>query len=135
MKLNKKWPSSLKFEKRPICRKLRHQNYIKCSFTWYFIYVDIKWTQMPNEIMIYKHAIQLYKIYNATEFTLNWSILNFNQIITSRQNTFMTLKSNERKVGNNILANRLSILNGKIPFEWLNCSLPSYKVHCKKLLL
>ena len=90
---------------------------------------------LPNAIMTYKHAIQLYKIYNATEFTSDWTILNFNQIITSRQNTFMTLKSNERKVGINILANRLSILNGKIPFEWLNCSLPSYKIHCKKLLL
>ena len=72
---------------------------------------------------------------NATEYTLDWSILNFNQSITSRQNSFMTLKSNEKKVGINILANHLSILNGKIPFEWLNCSLPSYKMHCKKFLL
>ena len=90
---------------------------------------------MPNAIMLYKHAIQLYKIYNATEYTIDWSILNFNQIFTSRQNSFMMLKSNEKKVGINILANRLSILNGRIPFEWLNCSLPSFKMHCKKLFL
>ena len=90
---------------------------------------------MPNALMLYKLAIQLFKIYNATEFTLDWTILNFNQIFTSRQNSFMMLKSNEKKVGINVLANRLSILNGKIPLSWLNCSLPSYKMHCKKLFL
>ena len=86
-------------------------------------------------VRMYKHAIQLFKIYNATEYTMDWSILNFNQIFTSRQSSFMMLKSNEKKVGINILANRLSIVNGKIPFEWLNCSLPTFKMHCKKLFL
>ena len=90
---------------------------------------------MPNAIMMYKHAIQLFKIYNATEYTMDWLILNFNQIFTSRQSSFMMLKSNEKKVGINILANRLSIVNGKIPFEWLNYSLPTFKMHCKKLFL
>ena len=90
---------------------------------------------MPNAVMLYKHAIQLFKIYNAIEYTFDWTILNFNQILTSRQISFMIFKSNEKKVGISILANRLSILNGKIPFPWLNCSLPSYKMHCKKLFL
>ena len=90
---------------------------------------------MPNAIMLYKCAIQLFKLYNATEFTLNWTLLNFNQTLTSRQTKFITLKSNKKKVGINILANRLSSLNGKIPLLWLNCSLPSFKMHCKKLFL
>ena len=90
---------------------------------------------MPNAIMMYKHAIQLFKIYNATEYTMDWLILNFNQIFTSRQSSFMMHKSNEKKVGINILANRLSTVNGKIPLEWLNYSLPTFKMHCKKLFL
>ena len=90
---------------------------------------------MPNAIMLYKSAIQLYKLYNATEFTLDWTILNFDQIFTSRQTNFITFKLNKTKVGLNILANCLSLLNGKIPLVWLNISLPSYKMHCKKLFL
>ena len=47
---------------------------------------------MPEAIMHYKHAIQLFKIYSSKEFTLNWLLLNFNQIFTSRQTTFKAFK-------------------------------------------
>ena len=36
---------------------------------------------------------------------------------------------------NNILLNRLHILNNKIEKSWLNLSLESYKVKCKELFL
>ena len=81
---------------------------------------------MPNAIMLYKSAIQLFKIYNAIEYTGDWTILIFNQIFTTRQTHFITLKSNARKVGLNILANHLSVLNGKIPLTWLKSSLPTH---------
>ena len=90
---------------------------------------------MPNAVKLYKSAIQLFKIYNITENTLDWTIVNLDQIITTRQTHFITLKSNAKKVGLNILANRLSVLNGKIPFSWLNSSLPSYIMNCKKLFM
>ena len=61
--------------------------------------------------------IPLFKLYNANENN-DWTLLNFNQTFTSRQTTFTILRSNLTKI--NIVANRLSIINGKIPFTWLN---------------
>ena len=90
---------------------------------------------LPAEILIYKHAIQLHRLYNFEGTTIEWSHLNFNQILTSRQNVFMTLKSNKSKVGLNAMANRLSILNGKIPLEWLRLSRNSFKIKCKAIFL
>ena len=57
------------------------------------------------------------------------------QTFTSRQKTFSIFKTNSTKVGLNILANRLSVLNGKIPLHWLNGTIISFKLHCKKLFL
>ena len=37
-----------------------------------------------HAIMLYKCAIQLFKLYNAIEHTYNWTLMNFNQILTSR---------------------------------------------------
>ena len=90
---------------------------------------------MPDAFMMYKTAIQLHKLYNSTNQSLDWIDLNVNQILTTRQTNFLTLKSNKTKVGLNILVNRFSILNGLIPLQWLNVSMDSFKVLCKKLLL
>ena len=69
--------------------------------------------------------------YNVIEFCS----LNINQVITSRQTKFVTVKSNRTKVGLNSLSNRLHTINNLIPLEWLNLTIGSYKVNCKKLLL
>ena len=90
---------------------------------------------MPEAIMNYKYAIQLFKIYNNSKFNSGWMLMNFNQFFTSRQTTFKVFKSNNSKVGLNLLTNRLSILNGKIPFVWLNESMTSFKLNCKRLFL
>ena len=71
---------------------------------------------MPNAIMHYMYAIQLFKIYNSNEYTFDWTMLNFNRTFTSRQRDFVILKSNSTKVGLNLLATRLSVINGNIPF-------------------
>ena len=47
----------------------------------------------------------------------------------------ISLKNNNFKVGINGLSNRFYLLNNKIPLEWLNLSLNTFKVKCKKLLL
>ena len=90
---------------------------------------------MPDAIMHYKCALQLFKVYNTNDYTFDWTVMNFNQIFTSRQTRFMLLKTNRTKVGLNLMANRFSILNGKIPFLWLNESNTSFKLKCKRLFL
>ena len=54
--------------------------------------------------------------------TYEWIALNFNQILMSRQIKFKALKANKRRVGLNALANRLPILNDRIPLDWFNLS-------------
>ena len=90
---------------------------------------------MPEAFMSYKLAIQLYKLYNSVNHSLEWVSLNLNQILTTRQTNFITLKTNKTKVGLNILSNRLHSINGLIPLTWLNQSICTFKINCKKLLL
>ena len=90
---------------------------------------------LPDSLMTYKTAIQLYKLYNSNNTSKDWIDLNFNQILTSRQTTFMILKTNKSKVGLNTIPNRMSILNGQIPLMWLNATFNTFKVKCKKLFL
>ena len=89
----------------------------------------------PNAMMQYTLGIQLYKLYNAREHSLEWLHLNQNQILTSRQLYFEILKSNSFRVGLNALANRLATINGKIKLSWLNKSYESFKINCKQLFL
>ena len=90
----------------------------------------------PDNFMHYKLAIALYKLYNEnSKDTIEFIALNVNQILTSRQTMFTIATVNKLKVGINALSNRLNVLNGKIPLNWLALSLDSYKVNCKKLLL
>ena len=49
----------------------------------------------PNKMLLYKHAIELYKLYNAKNQSTEWIELNLNQILTSRQTTFSTYKTNK----------------------------------------
>ena len=85
--------------------------------------------------MLYKHAIQLYKLFNLHEPPQDWVALNFFQFMSSRQTRFVISTNSNYKVGNNILSNRLSILNHKIDLTWLNDGLSTFKIRCKKLLL
>ena len=86
----------------------------------------------PEKFLLYKHAITLFKLMNDPTFTTEWVALNFNQIFTSRQSRFLATKANNRKVGLNALANRVYILNNRIPLDWFNMSFATFKVHCKK---
>ena len=86
----------------------------------------------PERFLLHKHTISLFKLINDPTFTTEWVALNFNQILTSRQTKFLATKTNKRKVGLNALANRVYILNNRIPLDWFNLSLDSFKVHCKK---
>ena len=89
----------------------------------------------PCQMLKYKHALLLHKLYNFMEPITEWIPMNFNQIITGRQENFIIQKHNNYKIGSNILCNRLSTLNNEIPFSWLNMPISTYKVNCKKVSL
>ena len=86
----------------------------------------------PEKFLLYKHAISLFKLLNEQTFATELVAINYNQILTSRQTKFHASKVNNRKVGLNALANRVYILNNRIPLEWFNMCLDTFKVHCKK---
>ena len=72
------------------------------------------------------------RTYTSQSFKMEFVALNMNTILTSRQTKFIAIKSNNRKVGLNALANRFYILNNRIPFCELNKSFESFKLFCKK---
>ena len=55
----------------------------------------------PIKILKYKLAICLFKLYNMNYNVIEFCILNFNQVITSRQTNFITVRSNRTQVGIN----------------------------------
>ena len=85
-----------------------------------------------NLIMKYKLAICLFKLYNMNYNVVEFCLLDFNQVITSHQMNFITIKNNRTKVGIKSLSNRLHSINNLIPLEWLNLSIGSFKINCKK---
>jgi exonuclease III len=89
----------------------------------------------PEKILLYKHAILLHKLYNLQTPPMEWVDIHFKQTFNSRQSKFNIIKSNNFKVGNNILSNRLSVLNNKIILSDLNLSLDSFKCKYKLSLL
>ena len=89
----------------------------------------------PEKFLLYKHAISLFKLMNTSTHSLEWASLNFNIVLTSRQTNFIALKGNKRKAGLNALANRVFILNNRIPLVWFNMTINTFKVHCKSEFL
>ena len=79
----------------------------------------------PKQFTTYSHAILLHKWYNDETLNNNWLDLFFNQQFNGRS----------YKIGNNILSNRFTILNGKIKFDWLNLPFDSYELKCKNIFL
>ena len=88
-----------------------------------------------SNLMHYKMSLQLFKTFNLRIPTTDWTNLNINSVITSRQNTFITNKTNNYRIGMNALSNQLWYLNGKIKLDWLNLTINSFKIKCKKLFL
>ena len=89
----------------------------------------------PEQYLLYKHALQLYRVLNNMKPVYDWTVLNFTQSLTSRQTKLMAIKTNNFKVGFDLLCNRLSIKNGKFELTKLNKQFVSYKVGCKNLFL
>ena len=96
------------------------------------IHIEYKRT-LPEQMIVYKHSILLHKLYSTQLPENEWIALNFQQLLTSRQTKFSIIKSNNRKIGNNILANPLHILNKKVLLSDQSESVSSFKVKQKKL--
>jgi hypothetical protein len=90
---------------------------------------------LPDQMMMYKHALLLYKLYQFRTPTLEWIELQHSQILTTRQAHFEVCSPTLYTVGKNTLTHRLSILNRKIDLNWLNLSLESFKIKCKDRFL
>ena len=67
--------------------------------------------------------------------TEDWISLNFQQNFNGRNDKLQVFNVSNYKVGQNLIINRFKTLNNKIPYTWLNESVESFKVKCKKLLL
>lgn len=83
----------------------------------------------------YNIYVKLYKTFNKTIPSREWTRLNFNQINMKIQQCFLTKRSNNLTIGMNALAYRFHNLNGKIPLEWLINIYVNVKLDCKNLFL
>ena len=89
----------------------------------------------PNQMLICKHALLLFKLNNCIDTTADWIQMNFQQILTSRQMNFIISRDNNCMIGGNLICNRLTILNTFIPLEWLALTYGSFKLKCKDKFL
>ena len=89
----------------------------------------------PEEFLLYKLALALFKLFQGNDLTTEFLALNQNTILTSRQINFIATKDNKRRVGLNALANRFNLLNNIIPLSQFNKSIDSFKIFCKKEFL
>ena len=89
----------------------------------------------PNQLMLYKHALLLYKIWNDKIYSDDWLSLNFQQNFNVRSSTVKLIDTSNLKIGKNIAVNRLMVINGLIEYDWLNLSINAYKIKCKTKFL
>ena len=85
----------------------------------------------PRRVMTNKN----FPRFSTRVCSIDFFYLPIYQILTGRQSKFKTLKIHNTKVGLNSLANRLYYINDLIPLSWLNLTIDSFEVHCKKLFL
>ena len=91
---------------------------------------------IPENIMKYKTALMLHKYFNSNSMSYEWQQLTFlNQNFNSRNIKANFCNLSTYKIGKNFITNRLTIINNKIPYEWLNMSLNTFKLKCKSLFL
>ena len=89
----------------------------------------------PNQMMLYKHSLLLFKVFNQKQESDDWMDLNWNQSFNNRSTRVKLFDISNVRVGRNILSNRLTVINNKIEYDWLNKSLNSFKLICKSLFL
>jgi hypothetical protein len=86
---------------------------------------------LPNHFSLYKLSLELYKIYNQTRPTYEWVYFVSQITITGRQTKFEISKTDNYKIGQNALSNKLACLNKQIELESLDQSFASFKREMK----
>ena len=71
----------------------------------------------PVNVMKFRLAIQLFKIYNGVIINDDWTDMHFQQNFNLRSNTVQIVDRSKFKIGKNIMLNRLLILIRQIEFE------------------
>ena len=69
--------------------------------------------------------ISIFFLLKRKEITTNLKITHLNH--------FITLEYNRTEAGLNSFANRLHLVNGLIPLNWLNLIINSFKIKCKEI--
>ena len=85
----------------------------------------------PEQIGNYKLSLLLHKTYNSTTQNKDWLELADQIVITGRQSKFISYKSNNYKIGLNILVNRFYSLKQRIVLDDLNHNMPVFKKKMK----
>ena len=85
----------------------------------------------PNTVMELKHALILHKIYNTETPNNNWIDLFFNQNFNNRNPNANFIDTSRFKQGKNLLINRFTCINNKVPFHALNLKYSAFKRWCK----
>ena len=88
----------------------------------------------PKELMELKHALLLHKVYNSEIPNQDWLDLFFNQNFNNRNTKVNFIDTSTYKQGKNLLTNRFTCINNKIPYEMLNWKYGAFKIWCKKEL-
>ena len=89
----------------------------------------------PNQMIKYKTSLILHKIINNDTMSFERQQLFFNQNFNRRNNKASFRDLSNYRIGKNLITNRLDILNNKIPYDWFNESILSFKLKCKALFL
>ena len=89
----------------------------------------------PTAIINYNHALLCYQVYNSENSTKDWLDIHFNQNFNNRNHNVNFHDTSSNKQGKNIISNRLSVINNKIPYAWLNLPFGTFKLNCRKMFL
>ena len=85
----------------------------------------------PTQMSTYKHALQLYKLFNSKNLSDDLISLNVQQNFNGRNEQIQIFNKSNYKVGRNLLANWFQSLNNKIDYSWFNDLFESFKIKCK----
>ena len=89
----------------------------------------------PSSLTKYNHALLLHKTYNAPLGDPNRIDINFNQNFNQRSLKANFYDTSHFKQGNNLVCNRLTVVNNSIPLDWLNLPFHLFKIKAKRIFL
>ena len=119
---------------------LSYWSYHMTKLTWLLVQIavqssdyDLNWNYLFYMLSFYKHSLHLYKLFNDGQENEDWVDANFNQSFYDRCDKVKFFHVSNLKVGRNLITNRLTIINNKIKYDWLNKSY--YITTCKSTFL